>query len=283
MKASLLLLLFISFSAQAQFMNSLCQKRVQNIEYHLPYITDGENLWGESGELLFKNSSTFLSMAHVGDEFFFLSKEELIQKDSAGSELNRFTLPSLSVLSYGKRLLTHGDLVIVLHDDGVSAFDTTKNEFTWIHSNGDLTGGVMVDGTMINDEIVILLANGYQGAFVGVVTLSLTGERKKVQKWDLFRSGFIDHKARMHWTGERLLINNSGWMQFIDAKQLRGKKGLRVKVAPTYVLDSQNKRRHLDMMGDFFLTDSGFSGCGKFTFLDNEEMKQGSDLYSFSF
>lgn len=281
MKFLALALSLLTFNVHAQFMNTLCQSRVQNIEYHLPFITNGESLWTESGVLLFKNSEKYLSMAHVQDDFFFLSKEELIQKDSSGKEIGRFILPSLSVLSYGKRLMTYEDLVIVLHEDGVSAFDKTKNEFIWIHSNGDLSGGVMVDGTMINEEIVILLANGYEGAFVGTVTISLKGERKKVQKWDLFRSGFIDHKARIHWNGEKLLINNSGWMQFIDAKQLRGSKGLRVKVAPTYILDSQNNRRHLDMTGDFFFTDSGFSGCGKFTFLDNGEIRQGADLYSF--
>lgn len=277
-----------SFTAKAQFLGSLCQKRVQNIEYHLPFISDGESLWTESGELLFRNDQRYLSMAHVKDNFFFLTNEELIEKDSAGREINRYTLPSLSVLSYGKRLLNHGDLVIVLHEDGASAFDLTKKEFIWIHSNGDLTGGVMVDGTIINDQIVILLANGYEGAFVGVVTLSLNGERVKTQKWDLFRSGFIDHRARIHWAGDKLLINNSGWMQFIDAKQLRGSKGLRVKLSPTYVLDSQGGRRHLDMMGDFyfFTNEAGkreFAGCGKYTFQDNGEIKQGADLYSFKF
>lgn len=283
MKTSLLFVLIFSFSAKAQFMNSLCQKRIQNIEYHLPFITDGESLWSESGVLLFKNEEKFLSMAHVGDHFFFLSKEELIEKDSSGEELSRYSLPSLSVLSYGKRLITHGDLIIVLHDDGVSAFNKSKNEFVWIHSNGDLTGGVMVDGTIINEEIVFLLANGYQGAFVGMVTLSLSGERKKIQKWDLFRSGFIDHRARIHWTGGEVLINNSGWMQSLDAKQLRSNKALRVKLAPTYVLDSQNNRRHLSMMGDFYLSEEKFYGCGRFTYQDNGEIKQGSDLYSFTF
>lgn len=288
MKFTLLLLAFFSLSAHAQFMNSLCQKKVRNIEYHLPFITDGENLWSEAGTLLFKNEERYLSMAHVADSFFFLSQSELIKKDSSGAIVARFDLPSLSVLSWGKRLLNFGDIIYVLHEDGVSAFDQIKNEFLWIHSVGDLAGGVMVHGAIMNGELLVLLANGYEGAFAGAVTIDFKGERKKVQKWDLWRSGFIDHSATIRWTGDKLLINNSGWMQYVDAKQFRGSKGLRVKLAPSYVMDSQNNRRHLDMVGDFFLTDlengkTEFTGCGKYTYEDQGELKQGSDLYSFTF
>lgn len=286
MKFSLLLLVFFSLSARAQFMESLCEKRVQNIEYHLPFITDGESVWGEAGNPVFKNEQRYLSMAQSGETFYFLTKEEIIAKDVSGNTLRSVGLPSLSVLGYGKRLIAFSSFIAVLHDDGVSAFDVSKNEFSWIHSLNDLTGGVMVDATVIGDDLFVLLANGYESAFVGGVTIGQDGTRKKVQKWDLWRSGFIDHRARLHWVTSGLLLNNSGWMQFIDAKQLRGTKALRVKIAPTNVLDSRNNRRHLSLTGDFyFFQEAGktqFSGCGKYTFEDNGELKQGAGLYSFN-
>lgn len=264
MKFLLTFAFLLTSTAQAQFLQELCQSGERNLEYHLPYVTNGQQVWSESGKLLFETKEKYFALAVSRDSFWQLTREELIEKDLRGDILSRHTLPALSVLSWGKSLLTLQNQVIVLHEDGVSAFDVETQEFTWTHSFNDLTYTTTADIVSDGNELHVVMSATVAGGFLGVVTLNSEGKRVKALGYNVRRNGIIVSYAHAHWAQDRLIINNAGWLHSIDKNQLKGKKELVAKIVPATVQVAPNARRNISLKGDFFFDGKEIVGCGSY-------------------
>lgn len=278
---SLILLAFLSSAALAQINNDLCQKFAHQLIYTQHLISDGQNIWSRQGSLISHQKKTFLSLAATSENLWLLQADQLIETDPTGMIITSYSLPEMSTLSWGRRIVTQDSVLYIIRESGVSAFDLKSKSFRWAHQLSDFEGGSAIDGAFDGNYLQVLLAGTRPGGFNGVVTLNQTGERIKSLPLNTARSGILAEQARMHWHQNKLFINNSGWVRTIDKKQLHSHKPIVLGTASTAIKLDARTRLQVSLSGDFFFNQKEFSGCASYGQVINGEVHAAYDLFSF--
>lgn len=281
MRSFILSMLIFSNAAQAQFIKELCQSRARHISYVQDYVTDGHSIWTKMGEVVSFQPERFHSLATSEDRLWLLQQESLIETNQHGIEMARYELPQLSVMGWGKRVITHGSMIYIVRGSGVTAFDDSSKSFLWSHQLDDLTSTTAVDGAHDGNNLHLLMAGIREDGFHGIVTINPAGERVKALSLNISRSGIFAEQARMHWHQDKLVINNSGWMKIVSAEQLAANKSLVLKPIATSISLGENLRKQVAMSGDFFISENTLQGCGSYSELVNGNGRTTHDLFSF--
>jgi hypothetical protein len=275
----LFIFLFVSLTAHAEFLRDLCQQNIYGLRYQDSLISTRTTIWDAEGSELLKDSEGFLGFAKAGENFWLLRQDVLQEVSSKGEVLTEINLPELSVMGWGKSLFTSGKNMFIVRGSGISRFDMETKTFQW-SSKLEQYHSYPVSGATDGTKLYVMFAAQDEYGFTGFVMLSDVGEEISALPINQGRSGIISDDAIAHSYKEGLLINNGGWMHFVDQKQLTGKKAVVTKLIGTYFMAADGKKQVM-MKGDFIVSEGKFTGCGGYRTMVDGRSQAINDLLTY--
>lgn len=217
---------------------------------------------------------------------WLLTPNDLVEMNSAGEVLHRYSIDDANVQGrFASTMARAGNLLVITQGyAGFTGFDMEARKFVWRNVLGGADDGYASAVTFDGANLLIAAATSMPNGFTGIITADLsTGAVIKRTRYDVARWGVIgtDVKARM--VGEKLLLNNGGWLHLITPAQLAADRSIRPRwVAHTIPRNGDVGPHYMMLSGDFLLHDGQVMGCGVYTDSENGTLVHRSKLFHVS-
>jgi hypothetical protein len=270
----------ISLSAQAGYLDTICNSNMQN-----PPVAFGEGVVASrinqdyvlstlEGKTIFASPTRIRSVVVNGEDIWLLSSSTLLHIKNDGTMIDSYPMDmSLSMTKADNNLL------IVRGGGTLTAFSMSDKKEIWTNYLNEISDGDAVSVAFDGKNGQVVFTGNRENGFNGVATVEMTaGNIIKKVPYDISRAGVVDPDAKVRWFNNSLVLNNGGWIHVITAEQLA--KGKAVK--PRWVASAigQGMDRHYMMLrGEFFFEGKDLVGCGLYNERQDGNLNRLSKLF----
>lgn len=249
----------VSFGAHASHLDTVCKSALDNSPIF------GEEVVARSymvetmdGKIIAEMNENVRGLVKTENKIWVLTYSELIEMNHEGSLIKAHDV------SMNLSMAQAGNLLLIVRNGGtISAFDTSKGELIWTSFMQDVPGGKAEAIAFDGKNAYVAMATAYERGFTGVATIDpMTGNVLQKTPYNTQRYGVIAPGATARWHNNQLVLNNSGWIHVLTAKQIASGRPMK----PTWVAHQvQTSHTHYMMLlGEFFFEGNTLVGCGRF-------------------
>ena len=240
-------------------------------------------------EELFSNTESVRDFVVEGDSVWSLSNNSLLRQDKdTGEVLETFsTLPKNfkeSRASYAKGIHLLNKKIYIAHGkSGVVVFDLSTRQIekvVKISSSRGISEAVSITGD--SPEKIFVAVSGFQKGFNGIVTLD--GQSSRIlnkMSYNTKRWGIVTPNATIYQKGNRLFLNNGGWIHSFDSRIVAKSRQLNPYwhviaeeiERPTNSGRMVTQRKYRRIVGDLIFSKDKIFGCTKFKDYSTGEMR----------
>lgn len=285
---TLVLFSLISQAAFASHLEKVCESATayptvweDNL---VAYLDGGEmTLSTHGGMIIWSGNMPIKEIIQDGISIWLLTPTSLEEMNSGGEILNSYPIASANAPgSYALSMVRARDLLVITSGyGGMMGFDLEKRAFTWHNSlsgaDDGYASGIAFDG----DKLLVATATSMPDGFTGIMAVDATnGTVLKRGQYDVPRSGVISTDATAKMVGDRLLLNNGGWLHAITPEQLNGTRAIRPRwVAHVVPRNGEVNQHYMVLNGGFVMHDDMVMGCGVYTASENGALVRKSKLF----
>lgn len=212
----------------------------------------------------------YRSFAEVNGSIWFLQRGLIAEFDSAtnvivgtyrsideGKETNTITTRARHMIADGARLyIAHGE-------HGVVVFDTEARKILKSY-DGMIKPGSMAAAVAVKDGFIYVLQGAYhERGFNGISILNMTDGSVHHVEYSA-QSGVVNpYSSDMQIVGDRLFMNNGGWIHYTSLSELHGKES----VAPEWLAIRDSKQRYLMIEGNLQVANRKVVACSSINYI----------------
>ncbi|MBY0515972.1 MAG: hypothetical protein K2P81_03615 [Bacteriovoracaceae bacterium] len=208
-----------------------------------------------SGDFYFEHTERINDLLEIDHDLLVLFNNYFIVLDARGRQVAKYDLPVIPAsTSISRSMALGGEKIFFTRGSaGVSAFDIKQKKFVGhynldINEKGGSAEAIVFDG----ENFQIVTATSQQDGFTGVVTMSDSGAILGSAAYNVRKAGVVGVGARARWVGDKLLINNLGWLHVISKAQiLKGKEFVPRWVA--YQIQETGRYHYMMLTGDLLV------------------------------
>ncbi len=174
------------------------------------------------GDEIFQTSDRIRDLAKTQDSLWLLRDYHLTQIDCSGVVLATYPIvfnPNPQTAKAISMKLVGDTLFISRGSAGLTALNTVTGKIIWHSELSEVEGSKPVSATFDGADLQVLMTGTREGGFNGVATVSVDGKVIGQTAYNQRRAGVISPDAIAHWQGDKLVINNGGWIHVITKSQ----------------------------------------------------------------
>lgn len=225
-----------------------------------------ERIDGEMREWIYTTDRALSDVVLYEDKLLVLSGQDVLQLSKSGDLLGQYSLTHSSGAVGRSMALDGDDLYIAQGQAGLVRFDLLNKRIVWRTNLAE----VFRDGhrsfpTAVvpqNNMLYVVMTGGSVAGFNGVLMASSeNGAVILSQEYDRRRAGVIDPRARAQFIGDRLVINNGGWIHIVTKAQIQGRRALTPRWVAVRVGGRDNPH-YMMLSSGFILEGDTLKACG---------------------
>jgi hypothetical protein len=231
-------------------------------------------LENNQGDELYVHHESIKSLATLSNDVWALSAHELLQFDSAGTFISRFSIDTHPARANQARGMSAGEGVLFLARGrgGVAAFDSVTQKMKWETRLNEIKNSMAINVVLAGEKLYVIMTGTAESGFNGVATLEAqTGKVLQTTPYDYRRAGVIYPETPAHLWQDKLVLNNGGWIHVLTEKELQSAKPVRPRWV-AHVVGEGQRQHYMMLRGDFFFENDTLVGCGVY------HVNQGDDF-----
>jgi hypothetical protein len=238
------------------------------------YRDQGETLiTSHEGSIITSTPESIKGLIQDNISIWALTSTTLVELNSAGEVLESYEIASSQDPTGHARSMVKADrnLVIARGYGGYMAFNMDERKIIWSNSLENEDSGYGAGISFDGNNLYAAVATRIEKGFTGIMKIDPSnGKVLKKSMYDVARSGVISTDAKVKILGDKIILNNGGWIHITLKNQIEEGKKIRPRWLAEVVPQSGEVSRHyLTLEGEFLFHGDFIMGCGAYTAFEN--------------